>query len=118
MMAWEFGGSFWRVFFGCEISSTSKFPRHEFSVCSSGLNMLDLMVGLLVWNIGDQIIGCNFDDLVSICSDDLWLVVVCSAFSFFIPHFLLQPENALFNFVSFWLLLNIISYYIWNFANF
>ncbi|CAB4387331.1 unnamed protein product [Rhizophagus irregularis] len=59
----EFGGSFWflelrRVFFGCDISSTSKFPRHEFSVCSSGLNMLDLMVGPLVWNIGDQIIGC------------------------------------------------------------
>ncbi|GBC28440.2 hypothetical protein RIR_jg10504.t1 [Rhizophagus irregularis DAOM 181602=DAOM 197198] len=47
-----------RVFFGCDISSTSKFPRHEFSVCSSGLNMLDLMVGPLVWNIGDQIIGC------------------------------------------------------------
>ncbi|GET52322.1 hypothetical protein RIR_jg16574.t1 [Rhizophagus irregularis DAOM 181602=DAOM 197198] len=47
MMAWEFGGSFWfleRVFFGCDILSTSKFPRHEFSVCSSGLNMLDLMV--------------------------------------------------------------------------
>ncbi|CAB4379518.1 unnamed protein product [Rhizophagus irregularis] len=64
-----------KVFFGCDISSTSKFPRHEFSVCSSDLNMLDLMVGPLVWNIGDQIIGCNFDDLVSICSDDLWLVV-------------------------------------------
>ncbi|PKK77858.1 hypothetical protein RhiirC2_861639 [Rhizophagus irregularis] len=47
-----------RVFFGCDISSTSKFPRHEFSVCSS-------------------------DDLVSICSDDLWLVVVLFCLQFF-----------------------------------
>ncbi|CAB4415856.1 unnamed protein product [Rhizophagus irregularis] len=83
MMAWEFGRSFWRVFFGCDISSTSKFPRHEFSVCSSDLNTLDLMVGPLVWNIGDQIIGCNFDDLVSIYSDDLWLVVILFCLQFF-----------------------------------
>ncbi|CAB4423342.1 unnamed protein product [Rhizophagus irregularis] len=97
MMAWEFSGSFWRVFFGCNISSTSKFPRHEFSVCSSVRSEHVRFDGRAFG------MECRHPDLwtrriLTTCS--LYVVMICglwwfcSAFSFFIPHFLPRPESA------------------------